>query len=224
MASRVKNTLRGRVNISEVGDVIPPERIGKNLLGVPLLNASPIFTVEFSFILTQLPAAIATNAEWSWPNSSRPPWPQLDLTNSSWEENCTLFRMKTPDHLKLDARTRGQLGGDSSHQTDNAVSSSICKISRWPRNQSSRILTSQLTTNEFFFTTTSSSLLTCSSSFLLLQGLEKFQHSEGTGFETWDLESFKLVVGERSGEMVSESPTNLIKRPSVNPLLPVIYN
>ena len=46
---RGQNTLRGRVKFSEVGDVIPPERIGKNLLGVPLLNASPTFTVEFSF-------------------------------------------------------------------------------------------------------------------------------------------------------------------------------
>ena len=30
---RGQNTLRGRVNFSEVEDVIPPERIGKSLLG-----------------------------------------------------------------------------------------------------------------------------------------------------------------------------------------------
>ena len=68
--------------------------------------------LSFELILTQVPAAIATNAEWSWPDNSRPLWPQLELTNSSWEENCTPFRMK-PGPPKLDAKTKGQLEGNS---------------------------------------------------------------------------------------------------------------
>ena len=65
--------------------------------------------LSFKLILTQVPAAIATNAEWSWPDNSRPLWPQLELTNSSWEENCTPFRMKNPDHLNLMQRREGSL-------------------------------------------------------------------------------------------------------------------
>ena len=145
-----------------------------------------------------------------------------ELDDLLLEENFTQFRTN-PDHLILETKSRGQLDGDSSRPTATTQFHGICKISSWPRNQSSRILTSQLTT-KLIFTLTSSSPLTRSSSVLLLQGLENFQHSEGTGFETWDLESCKLVVGERSGEIVSESPSNLIKRPSVNLLLPVIYS
>ena len=57
------------------------------------------------------------------------------------------------------------------------------------------------------------------------QVLKNFQHSEGTGFGTWELESCKWVVGEEGGEgeIVRLSTTTLIERPSVNPLLPVIY-
>ena len=72
----------------------------------------------------------------------------------------------------------------------------------------------------FFFTLTPSS-------FLLLPGLEKLPTLGGD--RIWnlkDLESCKWIVGRggrRGGEIVRLSTTTLIERPSVNPLLPVIY-
>ena len=126
---------------------------------------------------------------WSWPRyllllQQTPSEADQQFTSTlttAWFDELFLGRKlypiqnETPDHLNLMQGREGSLRATfSPDRPDNAVSSWICKIALWPKNQSSRILTSQLTTNKLFFTLTWSSLLTRSTSvLLLLQGLEK---------------------------------------------------